>query len=222
MENKDTKSADLFEKKTDVEINIKEFNPEIAYLEVEEDLTEKVISYIEKEIRTSYEYKQYLKYLKEELDLTKCALLPNIDIKELSISLEFHHYPLNLFEITEAVGKSMISDLNEGESISCFEISEKVMEEHFRNNIGLIPLTKTLHEMAHNRSIIIPINKVNGNYKNFLVEYNNYISDEIKDRISEAEINSITDDAEEFNKNKLEKNILNYNISYFKEEDEDE
>ena len=34
-------------------------------------------------------------YLKEELDLTKCALLPNLDCSDGAASLEFHHFPMN-------------------------------------------------------------------------------------------------------------------------------
>lgn len=216
------------EKTTSIDINVTEFDPTIANLEFVEDLTEKVISYLEKEVRGSYEYQSYIKYLKDELDLTKCSLLPGIDQKEDSVSLEFHHYPLNLYEITEAVATSLLSDLEEGESISCFDISEKVVEEHYKNNVGLVPLTTTLHKMAHNRSIIIPISKVNGNYKNFIKKYKESIPEDIQERIIEAEINSESDDAKLYNQTKLEKNITHYNVEYFrelnndKEEDTDE
>ena len=94
--------------------------------------------------------------MKTELDLTKCALLPGIDCSEGAASLEFHHYPMNLYEITETIGNQMLETLAEDEKLSCFDIAERVMEEHYRGNIGLIPLTKTLHDMAHNKSIIIP------------------------------------------------------------------
>ena len=88
--------------------------------------------------------------MKEELDLTKCALLPSIDIKTTPVSLEFHHFPFTLFDVTSTIGKSMLEGLSEDETVSCFDISEAVMKEHYLNNVGLIPLTKTLHEMAHN------------------------------------------------------------------------
>lgn len=202
------------EKSEEFNIEISEYDADVASLEIEEDLTEKMISFIEKQIRSSYEYRQYIRYLKEELDLTKCALLPGIDCSEGAASLEFHHYPLNLYEITEVIGKQLIDGLSENEKVSTFEIAQRVMEEHFRGTIGLIPLTKTLHEMAHNKAIIIPISKVNGNYKKFVEKYSNYINQDIKDRIQDAEMNSESDDAKLYNASKLEKGIIKYNITY--------
>lgn len=203
------------EKITNFDIDISEFDPTITELELPEDLTEKTINYIEKEVRSSFEYKKYINYLKSELNLTKCSLLPGIDCSDGAASLEFHHYPMNLYEISETIGKQMIESLGENEKVSCFEISERVMEEHYKGNIGLIPLTKTLHDMAHNKTIIVPISKVNGNYKAFLKKYNSYIDQDIKDRIQEAEMNSESDESKLYNASKLEKNIANYNITYY-------
>ena len=207
--------SDVPEKKTDFDIDVSKYDQDIASLELDEDLTEKTISYIEKEVRTSYEYRKYINYLKNELDLTKCSLLPGIDCSDGAATLEFHHYPMNLYEITEAVGHQMLKSLGENEKLSCFEIAERVMEEHYRGNVGLIPLTKTLHEMAHNHSIIIPISKVNGDYEQFLKKYNSYIPEDIKDRIAEAKLSSESDESKLYNQTKLEKNIANYNITYY-------
>lgn len=203
------------EKITKFDIDVSEFDPSVAQLDLIEDLTEKIIGYIEREVRSSFEYRKYINYLKNELDLTKCSLLPGIDCSNGAASLEFHHYPMNLYEICETIGKQMIESLSEDEKISCFEISEKVMEEHYKGTIGLIPLTKTLHDMAHNKTIIVPISKVHGNYKEFLKKYNSYIDQDIKDRIQEAEINSESDESKLYNESKLEKNIVNYNITYY-------
>ena len=214
------KKNELPEKIREMNITISEYDTEVVSLESEEDLTEKTITYIEKEVRGSFEYKKYLNYLKTELDLTKCALLPGIDCSEGAASLEFHHFPMNLYEITETVGKKLINNLHDDEKISCFEITEKVMEEHFRGNIGLVPLTVSLHKMAHNRSIIVPISKVNGNYENFVKKYSDVISEDIKDRIQEAKLNSESDDSKLYNELKLEKNIANYNIKYLNSEND--
>lgn len=217
---KDIDPKDIHEEHTDYNISIEEYNSEDAYLEFPEELDTKVVSYIEREVRNSYEYRAYISYLKNELDLTKCSLLPGIDINECKVSLEFHHYPMNLFEIAQTVGTQMIMNCNKGEKISCFDISQKVVEEHYKNNIGLIPLTKTLHDMAHNQAIIIPISKVHGNYKNFVTKYSDYISEDIKDRIMQAELNSESDDSKAYNAAKLEKNISRYDITYINKDSE--
>lgn len=207
---------------TEFEIDVNEFNPTTAYLESIEDLTEKTISYIEKEVRNSFEYRSYIQYLKEELDLTRCSLLPGIDIKKTKVSLEFHHYPLNLYEISEIIGTSMINNLDDGERVSCFDISERIVEEHYKNHIGLVPLTETLHKMAHNRSIIIPTNKVVGNYNKFISDYNKSIPQDLIDRVRDAELTSNDDDAKLYNKGKLTKNVSHYEINYYRDEENED
>ena len=216
-------SADNFEenneKHLDLDIDVCDFDSTIASFEIDEDLDEKTISYLERLIRQSYEYKEYINYMKTELDLTKCALMPNLNQKELKFSLEFHHYPFNLFEIVQIIGSKMIDDLDENKKLSAFDLCEKVMEEHYRNNIGLVPLSTTLHEMAHNKAIYIPMSSVNGNYKRFMKKYSDYIDEDLKDRVQENELDSITTEAKEYNTKKLEKTIVNYNITYNKDDD---
>jgi hypothetical protein len=206
------------EEKIEFDMSVNDFDITENHLQTPEDLDEKTIMYIEKEIRNSHEYRSYIQYMKEELDLTKCALLPNIDTKITPVSLEFHHFPFTLFDITGIVGKSMLNNLSENESVSCFDISEKVMLEHFKNNVGLVPLTKTLHEMAHNGAIAIPFDKINGNYNKFIEEYNQNIEPDFVDRIKSLERYNSSEEAKKFNDFKLKKRIVNYNIEYNKED----
>lgn len=198
----------------DVTLNVEEFPVEEYYIECEDELDQKVIKFLEKQIRSSYEYRSYIGYLKNELDLTKCAIIPNLDIKEMSVSLEFHHFPLTLYDITEAVARKSF-DESDGEPVSMFDIEERVMLEHYKNHVGLVPLTTTLHEMAHNRAINIPLDKVNGNYKEFLFEYNDFIPAETKDKLNiMTTIGSDVEKVKKENKEKLNKTIVNYNIKY--------
>jgi hypothetical protein len=207
------------EEKVEFKMKVSEFDIAQSHLEMPEDLDAKTIKYIEKEVRNSYEYRSYIKYLKDELDLTRCSLLPNMDSKVLPINLEFHHFPFTLYDITETIGKSIIDDLTENETASCFDIAEKVIEEHFQNNIGLVPLTETLHEMAHNNAITIPMDKVHGNYKKYVEKYRNHISPESLDKVSIMEIYNESEEAKEFNRKKLKKKIVNYDIDYDQREE---
>jgi hypothetical protein len=219
-QNNNIKYKDLIndEEKIEFNISVSDFDVSIAELTSVEDMTPKMIQYIEKQIRNSFEYRNYVQYLKDELDLTKCSLLPNIDIKTTPVSLEMHHFPFTLYDVTDIIGRSMI-DKEQGNPVSCFDISERVMEEHFKNNIGLVPLTETLHQMAHNNAIVIPLDKVNGNYKQFITDYERYIPENTIEKINNVEMYNKTDEAKEFNKNKLKKKIANYNIEYKKEDD---
>ena len=207
------------EERVEYHISVSDYDITSNYIENEEDLTAKMIAYVERQIRNSYEYRAYTQYLKEELDLTKCSLLPNIDIKEIKVSLEFHHFPLTLFDITEAVAKSMLK-YAAGKPVSTIDIAETVVGEHYRNTIGLVPLTATLHEMAHNNAIIIPIDKINGNYREFVREYGLFLDENILSKIDAIEAYNQQEEALIYNKEKLRKRIVNYSVNYVKEGDE--
>jgi hypothetical protein len=209
------------EEKVEFNLSVNNFDMSINELKDVEDLDEKTVFYIEKLVRGSNEYRTYINYLKEELDLTKCSLLPGVDIKTTPVSLEFHHFPYTLFDITNIVGKSMISDLQGNGSVSCFEVANEVMHEHFRNHIGLVPLTLTMHEMAHNGSIIIPFNKINGNYNEFTEKYRDNIEKDFVERLDALKIYNSSEEAKKFNEYKLKKKIANYNIKYNKEDNLD-
>ena len=210
------------EEKIEFDIEVSEFDQEPAQIESEEDFDEKTIMFVERQIRNSYEYRSYIKYLKQELDLTTCALLPNVDIKTTPVSLEFHHFPLTLFDITQIVGISMIRNVEEGDTLSTLDIAEKVLLEHYKNNVGLVPVTKTIHEMAHNGSIIIPFDKINGRYDRFLETYSEEIPEGLADRIASMKIFNSSDEAIQFNDYKLTKKIVNYNIEYLTDDNDDE
>jgi hypothetical protein len=208
------------EQKIEFKISVGDFDINNSQIASEEDIDVKMIGYIEKQVRNSYEYRAFVKYMKEELDLTKCAMLPNIDIKDVEIPLEFHHHPFTLYDITEAVSKSMFKDLKGNDTLSAFDVAEKVLHEHYENKVGLVPLTETLHEMAHNNAIIVPMDKVNGNYKEFIREYGNFLDKDKLEKIDALEKYSVSDEAKEINKNKLQKRIVNYDINYIKSEGE--
>lgn len=149
----------------------------LSPMESIEELTEKRIKKIESLIRQSFEYKNYITYIKEELDITQCALLEGIDIKDISgVSLELHHAPFTLFDIVEIITNKMFDDMPVGTTISNFDIAKQVMYEHYAGNVGLVPLTKTIHEAVHNGVIVIPASKIYGNYIKFMEKYKDQIS----------------------------------------------
>ena len=219
--NKLTQDVVNNEEKIELNLDVKDFDMSIAEIGDIEEIDNKLVNYIEREVRNSFEYRGYIQYLKEELDLTKCALLPNIDTKITPVSLEFHHFPFTLYDITETVAKSMVQKAK-NKTVSCFDVAEEVVLEHFRNNIGLVPLTETLHQMAHNNAIIIPIDKVNGSYKDFIKKYRPFIEQDKIERIVMMESYNGSEDAANFNAGKLKKRIVNYNVDYNRKEDKKE
>jgi hypothetical protein len=201
------------------EFEVFDLDVSVVQLETEEDLSEKVISYIEKLIRKSLEYRSYINYLKSEVNLTRCSLIPGLDANEAKFSLEFHHYPLNLFEITSAIAKKKLNDLEEGEYLSCFEVADIVMREHYKNNIGLVPLSSTLHKMAHNKAIFIPYDKIYGNYEAFMKEYGDYLDSDVAERVTIDKLGNASKDVREYNAEKLKKKVVNFKIDYKKNDE---
>lgn len=195
-----------------VKIETQDYNINECNISDDDEITEKQIKYIENQIRNSYEYKQYIQYLKRELDLNKCELLPGIDPNIDPVSIELHHYPISLYDITEAVLNYKLN--NSSDPVSTFDVSELVMKEHYENNIGLVPLTSSLHEMAHNNSITIPLNIINGNYSNFIDKYGDYFSTEATTRVEDNIVASSNDELFKKNKEKLSKKIMHYDVDY--------
>jgi hypothetical protein len=146
----------------------------------------KFIKGVEKLVRSSPEYKNYIAFLKNELDLTKCSFFRNIDINEIKkVGLEFHHYPFTLYDISYIVFNHILLNNNvRSMYISPFLIANEVTRLHYENLIGLVPLTKTIHELAHNGSIFIPLNYVNGNYSKFYEENQKYIPENMTNYIA--------------------------------------
>ena len=139
----------------------------------------KYIKYIEKIIRGSYEYKQYVFILINEFDISKCKFFKNIGMELDGVNIEFHHYPFTLYDIVNIVINDKLEKLNNDfdkysrEIINPYFIADEVLQLHYKNKIGLVPLTLTVHQLVHNGNIFIPLTDeyVFGNYKSFINSY---------------------------------------------------
>lgn len=150
----------------------------------------------ERIIRHSKEYKDYIRMLKKNLNWNRCAALRGIATGNgKKYSIEIHHEPFTLFDITHTV-LTRFEDLDK--EIDPYEIAYEVLKLHYDGKVGLIPLTVTQHELTGNGKIFIPLQFVYGDWATFYDEYENHIPDktkahvEIKAQMSEvcAEIQS--------------------------------
>ena len=160
---------------------------------------EKFIKRIEHIIRSSLEYRDYIAYLKENVNMTKCAFFQNVENSQGSrVRIEIHHEPLTLFDIVSVVLNKFIE---EGIPLDDLYIADEVMDLHYKNMVGLIPLSKSLHQIVHNSNdIIIPLSLVFGDYKGFIHEYEDYLDENIMGKI-ERKIN----DTKNFNQSMVDK-----------------
>ncbi|MCK9556207.1 hypothetical protein M0R36_10415 [bacterium] len=131
-----------------------------------DDKSEKrFINSVKSMVRHSAEYKEWKKFLIQDRGLIKC-LFTNEIIDECTI--EFHHHPISLQNITEAVIDKYLS---EEKPFSSFDIAIDIMLLHFNMKIGIIPMVVTLHEKFHNGYLKIPVDYVIGDYKWFMENY---------------------------------------------------
>lgn len=151
----------------------------------EEGKIKKFIKNIERLIRQSREYKDYISLLRTNItSLNRDNILSNIRIEDAS--LEFHHYPFSLFDLVETV---MMTHLIKDEKITSFSIGREILDLHYKNLIGLVPLSITMHELAHSGNIFISSKQIFGNYKKFISLYEKGISADIKNKLKIMEEN---------------------------------
>ncbi len=132
-------------------------------------------------IRKSIEYKDYINFLKNHMDMKRCAVLHNLKIEDgKKYSIEIHHEPFTLFDICSIVLNRRRA---EGDLITPLAIADEIMELHYNENVGLIPLTKTIHQLVHDDNIFLPLQLIYHKYDKFYDEYEDYIDDNIKEKL---------------------------------------
>lgn len=141
----------------------------------------KYVNDIEKIVRTSFEYHEFINYLREYMDMNKCSFFENVtNMNSYKIKIHIHHHPLTLYEISMIVFQKRNFYQ---ESLEVEMVAKEVMYVHYFLMIGLIPLSETVHELTHKQIIFIPLDKVMGNWEEFLDTYEDFVLPETKDKI---------------------------------------
>lgn len=146
----------------------------------------KIVKKMENIVRQSMEQKDLMAYLREYLDFKACAIYQHIS-KENNpkIRVEIHHGPFTLYDICDVVLQKWIDS---GMPLNLLYMASEVVELHYKNMVGLVPLSKSVHESVTNHSdkIIIPLYMFHGDYKKFIKDYADYISDDLIDKYERA------------------------------------
>lgn len=161
-----------------------------------------LIRKVESLVRTSPEYRKFLTFLRNNLNLNKCTFHPDVDTEVLKkTKIEFHHYPFTLYEIVDTI---IEKQSKENPIINPFNVAEEVMELHFDLKVGLVPLSKTLHELVHSGKKFVNLKYVQGSYLKFISSYSEYINDNLLDNWNELKLLSDKEDNGELEDNILE------------------
>ncbi len=154
----------------------------------DDQMLKKYLFSIEKKvIRSSYEYRTYIQFLREYMDMNKCSFYENVNnIDTTKVRIEIHHEPLSLFDICLIVYNKRVAF---NESLEEEMLAKEVMYLHYNLMVGLIPLAETVHELVHGQYLFVPTSAVFGKYREFVNRYEDFMTPEQKevlDKIEEA------------------------------------
>lgn len=139
----------------------------------------KFVKTVEHIIRSSFEYKEFISYLRENIGMNFCSFYNNIskdDIKKIGI--EIHHEPFTLFDIVNIVVEKWLAD---EKPLDPIDIADEVMLLHYAGKVGLIPLSITVHELVHLGKVFIPLQALDNGFINFFEEYKTYIPEQLRE-----------------------------------------
>lgn len=133
----------------------------------------------EKAVRTSQDYSNFIKYIKEILGINFCQVSSQIVSGDATI--EMHHGPIfTLFDYCSII----LNDyLQKGKKISTFRIANTVIQEHYDMRVQVVMLAVTNHEAVTNRDIFLNIRQGIGNVNEFIEKYANAFDDEQKYKV---------------------------------------
>mgnify|MGYP004645648417 CR=1 FL=1 len=155
-------------KNTELKINnVPEFDLLVWDLEDEKEL-KKYYTTIEREIRKSFEYREMINFLRDNYGMDECSFLKVSNKDNFNIKIEIHHYPFTLYDIVVIVYKKRIFYQ---ESLDVEMVAKEATMLHYKLLIGLISLSKTVHQLVHDGKLFIPIDHVLGRYDLFIDFY---------------------------------------------------
>lgn len=150
----------------------------------------KYVNDVKKTVRNSLEYRQYIQYLRNYMNLNEDSFFENIsNMENTKIKIEIHHTPYSLEDIVLTVFNKRVFY---NEDLDVEEVAKEVMYIHYFLIVGLIPLSSTVHELVHNNFLFIPTDKVVGNYKEFEETYRHWIPEEVAEKVKAREDRTLT------------------------------
>ena len=175
-------------------------NPgEYEYQENYETDTEKeaIVKQAEALCRASMEYSDYIAYLRSNVGMNACAFFNNISkANSKKIRIEVHHAPLTLFDIIKLV---LDRAIRTGDEINPMLLAEEATRIHYMNQVGWIPLSKTLHQVVHKSDkLVIPMYMVYGDFRAFLENFSEELEMKENSHIK-AKIQKMIDQTRELN-----------------------
>ena len=172
--NIDTNTNHPVRAKRTLDIHVEEKAVRPVYIVKSNNARDKFIKQCERVIRTSLEYRKWTKFLKENMEFNRCAVLPAIvSGNGKKYSIEIHHEPFTLYDLVDIeITKREMHDM----PLNINAIAKSVMALHYDGLVGLIPLSKTQHELIDVHKVFIPLQHIYQDYHKYYEEYEEYIN----------------------------------------------
>ena len=117
-----------------------------------------------------------------------------------------HHGPIfTLFDICSIVLEYF---LLKKWKISTLRVADVVLDEHQKNRIQVVMVSKTVHENIHNGDIFINYKQAWGDMNAFVKKYKDAISDEYRNQINKYVDRSLLYDSNDFSIMELNKDLI--------------
>lgn len=133
------------------------------------DVYKNFLKNAETRFRRSKYYKSYKSYLMS-LGLDRCQVMGNITSEDVGEGgIELHHNILNLFDICLLITEHTLNTVG---VISTYDLIQMLIQEHYANNVPIVFLSKTAHQMyTDNPDAYIPPEMTFGKWWNLLYRY---------------------------------------------------
>lgn len=161
---------------------------------------------IEKEVRNSFEYRRMIQYLRNNYAMDECSFIKVSNKDTFNIKIEIHHYPFTLYDIVLIVYRKRCYY---GESLDVQMVAKEVTMLHYKLLVGLIPLSKTVHQLVHDGKLFIPVQNVLGRYRVFVDLYKPFCEEEQLETLERIE-NYSREDSDLHNSTILDMNTITF------------
>lgn len=144
----------------------------------EENMAHKFMENTKASIRSSIEYKKWVKAFKENYNPVVCSVSDN------TVTIEVHHHPFTLEDYVEL---ALAIIYNNHLTYTTHLIADLVMRWHFMDYVGACYMSKTYHKRYHDEhDIVINEDCIYGNVKGFLNDelIKPYITEHMLDKLS--------------------------------------
>lgn len=146
---------------------------------IDVDLFRSFVKNAESSFRASPEYKLYKSYLIEYLGLNRCQVFGNITMDDAKI--ELHHNVISLMDMCILITSHVVNTVG---YITTFDLITMLIQEHYANNVGVVFLSTTAHQLYHHdEEGYLPPEMTFGKWWNLLSRYKYGITFDLANKI---------------------------------------